>query len=69
VLDTHVNVWWRTQFVVLAAIWGSSYLFIKVLGRHWPALWVAFGRIALGALTLVVLMALRRERLPSDRRG
>jgi len=68
VLDTHVNVWWRTQFVVLAAIWGSSYLFIKVLGRHWPALWVAFGRIALGALTLVVLMALRRERLPSDRR-
>jgi drug/metabolite transporter (DMT)-like permease len=59
---------WQVQFIALAAIWGSSFLFIKVLGEHWPGLWVSFGRIALGAATLVVLMALRRERLPSDRR-
>ena len=56
------------QFIVLAAIWGSSFLFIKVLAEHWSALWVAFARIALGALTLAVLMALRGERLPSERR-
>ena len=54
--------------MLLAAIWGSSFLFIKVLDEHWSALWVAFGRVALGALTLVLLMALRKERLPSDRR-
>jgi drug/metabolite transporter (DMT)-like permease len=59
---------WEIQFVALAAIWGSSFLFIKVIGRHWPALWVSFGRIALGAATLVILVAVRRERLPSDRR-
>jgi drug/metabolite transporter (DMT)-like permease len=59
---------WRTQFLLLAAIWGSSFLFIKVLGRDWPAVWVAFGRIALGALTLVVLVRLRGERFPADRR-
>lgn len=59
---------WKFQFLLLSAIWGSSFLFIKVLDRHWPALWVAFGRIALGALTLVVLLALRRERIPTDRR-
>lgn len=54
---------WRVQFVVLAAIWGSSFLFIKVLGERWPALWVALGRIALGALTLVTLTYARGERL------
>ena len=44
-------------------IWGSSFLFIKVLGEHWPALWVALGRIALGAITLVALTYARGERL------
>ena len=59
---------WQVQFLALAAIWGSSFLFIKVLGEHWPALWVAWGRIALGAGTLALLVALRRERLPADGR-
>lgn len=54
---------WRVQFVVLGAIWGSSFLFIKVLGERWPGLWVALGRIALGAITLVVLTYARGERL------
>jgi drug/metabolite transporter (DMT)-like permease len=61
------SVDWRVQFVVLAAIWGASFLFIKVLDRHWPVLWVSFGRIALGALALALLMALRGERFPADR--
>ena len=59
---------WELQFVALAAIWGSSFLFIKVIARHWPALWVSFGRVSLGAVTLVILVAVRRDRLPRDRR-
>jgi drug/metabolite transporter (DMT)-like permease len=59
---------WKFQFLAVAAIWGSSFLFIKVLDRHWPALWVAFGRIALGAIALLVLVLVRREHLPRDRR-
>jgi drug/metabolite transporter (DMT)-like permease len=59
---------WKLQFILTAFIWGSSFLFIKVLDRHWPALWVAFARVTLGALTLLVLVLLRRERLPTDRR-
>jgi drug/metabolite transporter (DMT)-like permease len=55
---------WRIQFVLLAATWGSSFLFIKILDRHWPALWVSFGRVTLGALTLLALTLWRRERLP-----
>ncbi len=54
---------WRAQFLVLSVIWGSSFLFIKVLGRHWPALWIAFGRIALGAITLVLLSIAVKESL------
>jgi drug/metabolite transporter (DMT)-like permease len=59
---------WRTQFLLLAAIWGSSFLFIKVLDRHWSPLWVCFGRVTLGAAALVVVMLLRGERLSADRR-
>lgn len=64
----HVSFGWRSQFALLAVIWGSSFLFIKVLDRHWPALWVAFTRIALGTLVIVALVHVRRERLPRDGR-
>ncbi len=63
-----VSCGWRSQFLLLAAIWGSSFLFIKVLDRHWPPLWVAFARIALGTLVIVALAQVRHERLPRDRR-
>ena len=61
---TRPSLPWQAQFLVLAATWGSSFLFIKVLDRHWSALWVAFGRIAVGALTLALLVRLRREHFP-----
>ena len=66
VTETHSV--WKVQFALISLIWGSSFLFIKVLGRHWPAVWVAFGRVTLGALALVLLVLWRRERFPSDRR-
>jgi drug/metabolite transporter (DMT)-like permease len=64
----HIAVGWQIQFVALAATWGASFLFIKVLDRHLPALWVALGRVALGAAALLLLVVLRRERLPVERR-
>jgi drug/metabolite transporter (DMT)-like permease len=59
---------WRLQFLILSATWGSSFLFIKVLDRHWTPLWVAFGRVFLGAVTLLGLTAWQRERLAFERR-
>jgi drug/metabolite transporter (DMT)-like permease len=50
----------------LSAIWGASFLFIKVALADVPALDIAFIRIALGAITLVTILAVRRERLPRD---
>lgn len=56
------------QFVTLAAIWGSSFLFIKVALDDLAPLDVAFGRIAIGGLTLVVVAVFTRQRFPRDAR-
>ena len=58
---------WHAQFVVLAVIWGSSFLCIKVLAEIWAPLHVAFGRVALGAAFLVALVVVRRLPLPRGR--
>jgi drug/metabolite transporter (DMT)-like permease len=58
---------WRVQFVLLATIWGASFLCIKVLGEDWAAVHVALGRVGLGALFLVGLLAVRRTPLPRGR--
>src|ERR1700738_2523503 len=58
---------WLPAFIALSAIWGASFLFIKVALADVPALDIAFIRVALGAITLVVILVVRRERLPRDR--
>jgi drug/metabolite transporter (DMT)-like permease len=57
---------WLPGFLALAAIWGSSFLFIKVGVRELPPIYVALGRAAAGAATLLVLLPLFRTRLPRD---
>lgn len=52
------------QFGLTGLVWGSSFLFMKVaLGGLSPAQ-VAWSRLMLGALTLGVFVALRRDVLP-----
>ncbi len=48
-----------TLLLILAAIWGASYLFIKVGLRDLDPVMIAFARIALAALVLVPLAATR----------
>ena len=55
---------WQAQFVVLAAIWGSSFVFIKVGDEALAPLQVTLGRMVCGALTLVLVVVVRREGLP-----
>ena len=52
----------------LAAIWGSSFLFIKVGVTELHPLFVAFGRVLGGAIALVAVLLLTRDRLPRDLR-
>ena len=57
----------RLQVVLLATSWGSSFLCIKVLGEAWAPVHVALGRVGLGALVLVAVLAARRTALPRGR--
>lgn len=59
---------WLPAFLVLAVIWGSSFLLIKVGIRELHPVYVTFVRCAAGALTLLVVLLVTRDRLPRDRR-
>lgn len=59
---------WIWQLALLTLIWGSSFMLIKVALEDLGPLQVAFGRISIGALTLLAIMLVTRERLPRDAR-
>lgn len=60
----HLRPAWQAQFTLLALIWGSSFLFIKVAGRDLEPVQIAFGRVALGAIALGLVLLATRQRLP-----
>jgi drug/metabolite transporter (DMT)-like permease len=62
------RAWFLPGFIALAAIWGSSFLFIKVGVRELHPLYVTLGRVGLGALTVTALLLLMRDRLPASAR-
>jgi drug/metabolite transporter (DMT)-like permease len=64
--DSGYAAGWVPAFLANAVIWGASFLFIKYGVLEMPAMWVGAGRVVLGALTLVVIMLVLRERLPRD---
>jgi drug/metabolite transporter (DMT)-like permease len=55
---------WLPGYLALALIWGSSFLFIKVGIRQLHPLYVTLGRLAAGALTVLVVLLVTRGRLP-----
>ena len=59
---------WLPSFLMLAAIWGTSFLFIKVGVRELHPLWLTFGRVLAGGATLLVVLVATRDRLPRDGR-
>jgi len=59
---------WLPGFFVLALIWGSSYLFIKVGVEEIHPLHLTLFRVALGTATLLVILLVTRDRLPRDLR-
>jgi drug/metabolite transporter (DMT)-like permease len=50
---------WITDFVLLAAIWGASFLFMRLGALEFGALPTAALRVAIGALFLLPLLLLR----------
>lgn len=56
-------------FWMLAFIWGSSYLFIRVGVEQLPPFQLVFIRTAIAAIGLNIVVYARGKRLPTDRRG
>jgi drug/metabolite transporter (DMT)-like permease len=52
------------RLALLALIWGSSFLWIKLADRGFAPAEVTFGRLALGSAALFPVVAARREALP-----
>lgn len=54
--------------IALASLWGPSFLFIKVAVAEIEPLSVAFGRLAIGAVFLLVVIRMQGKHLPRNRR-
>ena len=55
--------------IVLALIWGSSFVFYKILDDAGvPPFTIALGRVAIASAAMLLVLAVRRERLPRDAR-
>ncbi|MEH0824829.1 DMT family transporter [Micromonospora sp. CPCC 205739] len=59
---------WLPGFLALAAIWGASFLFIKIGVEELHPVHLTLYRVAAGALTLLVVLAVLRDRLPREPR-
>jgi drug/metabolite transporter (DMT)-like permease len=57
---------WLAAYVTLAAIWGLSFLFIKVADRAFAPVQIALGRVAFGCLVVCIIAGIGRHRLPRE---
>ncbi|WP_416371117.1 DMT family transporter [Streptomyces sp. MB09-01] len=55
---------WRVRFAILSVVWGFSFLLIKVGTEGYAPFQVALGRVLFGALALLAVLLVRREKLP-----
>jgi drug/metabolite transporter (DMT)-like permease len=52
------------RIALLALIWGSAFLWIKLADRSFPPVEITLARLALGAAVLYVIVIARREQIP-----
>jgi drug/metabolite transporter (DMT)-like permease len=55
------------QILLLSAVWGVSFLMIRIAGSTFPPLWVALLRCTLGAALLWTVLSLGGNKLPPRR--
>jgi drug/metabolite transporter (DMT)-like permease len=55
------------QILLLSAVWGVSFLMIRIAGDTFPPLWVALLRCSLGAVLLWTVLSLGGNQLPPRR--
>ena len=55
------------QILLLSAVWGVSFLMIRIAGTVFPPLWVALMRCTLGAILLWTVLSMGGHKLPPRR--
>jgi drug/metabolite transporter (DMT)-like permease len=50
--------------LLLSAVWGASFILIKLAGADLPPVWVAFSRLTFGSVFLWTVFKLGRHKLP-----
>lgn len=59
---------WISLYIALGVVWGCSFIFIKLGLEFLTPIGVAFGRVSLGALTLVFWARYKGIELPKDKK-
>lgn len=59
---------WISLYIALGVVWGCSFIFIKLGLEFLTPVGVAFGRVSLGALTLVFWARFKGIELPKDKK-
>lgn len=62
------NSSWLSLYIALGVVWGCSFVFIKLGLEFLTPVGVAFGRVSLGALTLVFWARFKNIALPTDKK-
>jgi drug/metabolite transporter (DMT)-like permease len=52
------------EMFLLSAVWGASFILIKLAGDELPPVWVAVGRLVFGSALLWIVLAAGRHKLP-----
>ena len=59
---------WISLYIALGVVWGCSFIFIKLGLEFLTPIGVAFGRVSLGALTLVLWARYKGIELPKEKK-
>jgi len=58
---------WVPAYIALGVVWGCSFIFIKQGLEFLTPFGVAFGRCALGALSLIIVLKVRTQNFPREK--
>jgi drug/metabolite transporter (DMT)-like permease len=58
---------WLPAYIALGITWGCSFIFIELGLEFLTPFGVAFARCALGAITLLIVVRLRKIALPTEK--
>jgi drug/metabolite transporter (DMT)-like permease len=58
---------WLPAYIALGVVWGCSFIFIKQGLEFLTPFGVAFGRCALGALSLIIVLKFHKQKFPREK--